>query len=78
MKQAIKDLFASKKFILTLVAIIVWVVGKAGLHLEPAVVEGVVGLLALLITGISLADLGKEKGKALAGAAPVSEQPDPR
>ncbi len=63
MKQAIKDLFGSKKFLVTLAAIIVWVAGKAGLGLSTEMVLPVVVLLGTFVGGQAVADLGKEKAK---------------
>ena len=68
MKKAIKDLLASKKFLVTLVAIIVAVGGKFGLDLNTETVISIVGPLMGFVLGQGLADFGKEKAKIEAGA----------
>lgn len=73
MKQAIKDLLASKKFIVTLAAIIVWIGGKVGLGLSTEMVLPIVTLLGVFVGGQAYADAGKEteKERQKEGASPL-------
>ena len=68
MKKALKDLLGSKKFLVTLAAIIVWVGGKAGLGLSTEMVLPIVTLLGVFVGGQAVADLGKEKAKVASDA----------
>ena len=63
MKQALKDLLASKKFLVTLAAILVYVGGKLGLNLTTDQLMPVLALLASFVVGQGVADMGKEKAK---------------
>ena len=67
MKKALKDLFASKKFLAALTGGIIWVAGKVGFGLSAATVGPVGALLAVFIVGQGIADTGKEKAKIEAG-----------
>lgn len=62
-KDIAKGLLKSKKFFLTVVSIIVWVVGKTGLLLDEATVTNIVYALWVLVGGIALQDFGKEAKK---------------
>lgn len=62
-KQVAAALFSSKKFILTLAAILVWLAGKGGLALTEADVTPVLYLLGGLVGAIGMQDFGKERIK---------------
>lgn len=57
--KAIRELFASKKFLATLIACITWLVGKVGLHATDEQIGPVVALLATFVLGQGVADIGK-------------------
>lgn len=63
MKQALKDLLTSKKFLVMLAAILVWAAGKAGLNLTTEQLLPVLVAMATYIVGQGLADFGKEAEK---------------
>lgn len=68
MLEAIKALLGSKKFLVMLAGIIVAVLAKVGVPLDPDLVNQVVGLAAAYIVGQGIADHGKEAAKV--GASP--------
>lgn len=59
LKEVIKALFSSKKFVAALVAMVVWLAGKLGLHLSTEVVSGAIAPLLTYIVGQGIADQGK-------------------
>ena len=63
MKQALKDMFASKKFLVAITAVLVSVGAKVGLNVANDVLLPVVVLVASYIVGQGIADAGKEKAK---------------
>ncbi|NRB12202.1 MAG: hypothetical protein HRU44_03105 [Candidatus Thalassarchaeum sp.] len=63
MKQAFKDMFASKKFLVAITAVLVSVGAKVGLNVGNDVLLPVVVLVASYIVGQGIADAGKEKAK---------------
>ncbi len=63
MKQAFKDMFASKKFLVAITAVLVSVGAKVGLNVANDVLLPVVVLVASYIVGQGIADAGKEKAK---------------
>ena len=63
MKQAFKDMFASKKFLVAITAVLVSVGAKVGLNVGNDVLQPVVVLVASYIVGQGIADAGKEKAK---------------
>ena len=70
MKKAIKDLLGSKKFLVTLATVVVWVGGKAGLDLSTETAMGIMVPLMWYVLGQGLADFGtgkKETPKLEAG-----------
>lgn len=69
MKQAIVDLFSSKKFLLLLAALIVTSGAKLGLELDNELVVALLGLFAVAIGAQGAADAGKEAAKTYSGAA---------
>ncbi len=71
MKQAFRDMFASKKFLVALTAVLVAIGAKVGLNVGNDVLLPVVALVASYIVGQGIADSGKEKAKVDAKAAEV-------
>ena len=63
MTQAFKDMFASKKFLVAITAVLVSVGAKVGLNVANDVLLPVVVLVASYIVGQGIADAGKEKAK---------------
>jgi hypothetical protein len=66
LKQAIFDLLTSKKFLVALASIAMWVTGRFGLDADPAVLDRIWLTLMVFIFGQGLADIGK--GKTVAAA----------
>ncbi len=75
MLDALKQLLQSKKALLTLVNIIVFVAAKFHLNLDAEVLYPVFGSISLLILTIGFQDFGKE-GEAIAAevVAPEDEE----
>lgn len=64
-----KELAASKKFQLTVLAALVWFVGRLGLDIDQETLGVGVGIIWSLVFGISFGqDLGKEKAKIQAAS----------
>lgn len=63
MTQAVKDLIVSKKFVATLVGVIVTLAARAGLALDETTVGMIVTLFVAYIAGQSIADIGKPKAQ---------------
>lgn len=59
LKEVLRALFSSKKFVAALVAMLVWIAGKVGLHLSTEVVSGAIAPLLTYIVGQGIADQGK-------------------
>jgi len=70
MLEAIKALLGSKKFLVMLAGVIVAILAKVGVPIDPDLVNQVVGLAAAYIVGQGIADHGKEAAKVTAGGAP--------
>lgn len=66
MWSTVKELLKSKKFLVALVALVVWVAGRAGLDLDREELLGAVTPLWTYVLAQGVADHGK--GKALAEA----------
>jgi hypothetical protein len=64
----IKQLFASKKFLVMLSGIVVFVSARLSHALDPADVDRVLALVASYIVGQGIADHGKEAAKIAAAA----------
>lgn len=75
MKQAIKDLFSSKKALVMMVALIVAIASKIGLHLDPDLVNQILALAGVYIVGQGIADHGKEAAKIDAASAANDNAP---
>lgn len=69
MWTVIKQMLTSKKFLATLLSIVVWVGARLGWNVDYDTLLGVVSPLWLFILGQGLADTGKEKAVVEAKAA---------
>lgn len=67
-KDLLKSLLGSKKFLALLAGLIVWLVAKLGGNISEASVLELLGFLAAYILGQGIADAGKEKVKEEAKA----------
>lgn len=63
MKKALLELLSSKKFLVAVLSVVVFGLGKVGLHLTVEQLLPVLGPLWAYIFGQGLADFGKEKAK---------------
>jgi hypothetical protein len=55
----IKALLSSKKFVAALIAALVWLGGKVGLHVDTETMAGIVGPIVMYVLGQGVADAGK-------------------
>lgn len=69
--QVIKDLFSSKKFVAMLLGIVVTLLSKVGLDVEPEVQEHLINLTMVYIGAQGVADAGKSFAQAKAPATPA-------
>ena len=69
-KPVLLGLFGSKKFMVLLAGVIVWLLGKGGLAITEADVTPVLQLMAVWLGAQGLADFRKEGDKALAESMP--------
>lgn len=63
MWNALKGLLSSKKALLTLGSVLVWVGGRFGLDIPAEELYVVVGSLAALVVAYAVQDAGKEAAK---------------
>lgn len=59
--KVIKDLFASKKFVVMLVGIVGYALSRFGLDVSAEKIEPVIAMLAAYLVGQGIADVGKSK-----------------
>lgn len=82
MKELLRALLESKKFAATVAAILVWVLGRAGLDVSDDMLLPIVGSLVAFVLAQGWADKGKEAVKEAAklrASAPGGEKlADPR
>lgn len=69
MKNALLDLFTSKKFLTALTAIIVYVAGRFGFDVDTAVLDRIYAALLVYIGAQGIADHGKSAAQITASAA---------
>lgn len=69
MRDVLKQLLTSKKALVTLVAVIVWALGRFGLDVAADDLLPLVVALATFVVSQGLADHGKEKAKVEAARA---------
>ena len=65
--KIIRDLFASKKFLVMLTSIVVYSASRFGLDVPPDACDKFLGLVAAWLVGQGVADHGKEAAKLSAG-----------
>lgn len=65
----VKALLSSKKFIAALIAALVWLGGKVGLHVDSETMAGIVGPIVAYVLGQGIADHGKEAAQIAADAS---------
>lgn len=75
-KPVLAGLFSSKKFLMTLAGVLVWVVGKAGLHLDTSEILPVLILIGTYIGATGLEDFGKAGNKALVDGLGKQQPPE--
>lgn len=63
MRDALKQLLGSKKFLVMLATILVYVAGKAGLNLTTDQLVPVLAVMMTYIVGQGISDIGKEAEK---------------
>jgi hypothetical protein len=59
MKQALIDLFTSKKFLAVLAAIVVYIAGRFGFDVDPASLDRIFAALMVYVGAQGIADHGK-------------------
>ncbi|HET9893214.1 MAG TPA: hypothetical protein VFQ42_22240 [Mycobacterium sp.] len=74
MKQALLELLESKKFIVAMASIVVYGVGKLGLHLDPDLVDKITTALLVYVGAQGVADIGKPAAQIAAASAAVAAQ----
>lgn len=72
MWQAILGLLSSKKFLASVVAGIVWGVGRLGWDVNPAEMTAAITPLLAFIISQGIADHGKGAAQVTAGSAPAA------
>jgi hypothetical protein len=77
MKTALLDLFASKKFLAALTAIIVYIAGRFGFDVDTSVLDRIFAALLVYIGAQGIADNGKSAAQVAAAAAAASARPAP-
>jgi hypothetical protein len=77
MKNALLDLFTSKKFLAALTAIIVYVAGRFGFDVDTAVLDRIFAALLVYIGAQGIADHGKSAAQITAGAVATPTAPAP-
>lgn len=63
MQDALKEMFASKKFIAMLAGIIITLAAKIGFDVDNETAMMIVGLVSSYVLGQGVADAGKSKAK---------------
>lgn len=78
MKQALADLFSSKKFLTAVVGLVVAAAARYGWDVDTELVIAGLGLVAVLVGAQGAADHGKEAAKVHAGSMEAEPAPMPR
>lgn len=73
MLAVLKELFASKKFIVMLAAVVVAIASKLGLAIDQDVSAQVIALAGAYVVGQGIADHGKEAAKVVIAAQVKSD-----
>lgn len=69
MSTVLRDLLSSKKFIAAAVAVIIWVAGRFGFDVDPAVLDRMFAALLVYVGAQGAADVGKSAAIVTASAA---------
>ena len=59
MLEMLKQLLSSKKFVVALVACVVWLAGRIGFHVDAETLAGAITPLLTFVLGQGIADHGK-------------------
>lgn len=80
MKNALLDLFASKKFLTALTAIIVYIAGRFGFDVDTTVLDRIFAALLVYIGAQGIADNGKSAAliAASSSSAAAATSPAPK
>ena len=84
MKNALIEMLSSKKFLATLVAVIVWLTGRLGLDLDADLLLPIVGAIATYVVAQGAADFMKSSAvitsestaDAVAGLKEIAADPE--
>ena len=76
MTTVLKDLFTSKKFLVALSAIIVYIGGRFGFDVDPAALDRIFAALLVYVGGQAVADAGKSAA-LIRAAAPANDNAIP-
>jgi len=68
MKNALIDLFTSKKFLTALTAIAVYIAGRFGFNLDTSVLDRIYAALLVYVGAQGIADVGKSAAQVTAAA----------
>jgi hypothetical protein len=77
MKKVLLDLVTSKKFLMALTAIIVYVAGRSGFDVDTTVLDRIYAALLVYVGAQGIADNGKSAAQVAAGVAVASAGPSP-
>lgn len=69
MKQALFDLFTSKKFLAAVAAIVVYVAGRFGFDVDPAALDRIFTALMVYVGAQGIADHGKSAAEIAMAAS---------
>lgn len=70
--EFVRTVLSSKKALATIVSILVWLIGRAGLNISEEMLLPVVGAIAAYVLAQGIADKGKEAVKEAAKAGMVT------
>jgi len=77
MKTALFELFASKKFLAALTAIVIYVAGRFGFNIDTAVLDRIYAALMVYIGAQGIADIGKSAAQVTATATVANASASP-
>ena len=63
MQSVLKDMFSSKKFIATMIGVVITLAAKIGFDIDHETAAMIVGLISAYILGQGVADAGKSKAQ---------------
>lgn len=71
--EVLKQMLASKKFVATLIGVVITLVGKVGFDIDHETAAMIVGLVSAYVLGQGLADNGKAAASIEAAASEKAE-----